>query len=179
MHDMQRNVRQVVLLVTATLFLASSCLGQSSDNNTYERYAEGIFKRYDTDQDGFLSKSEVKRMRRPPQNADSNIDGRISKAELAASIIPAKRKTTTTNPSPAQSNQNNTEEPISFGIQFNLLEIENGSSLEQLENQVQKLNTASSSKEISRLVSETAKNGWHLELRYLFVQINDWKTRRS
>ncbi|MEM9409597.1 MAG: hypothetical protein AAGA30_00665, partial [Planctomycetota bacterium] len=53
----------------------------------YERYVEGLFKTYDKDQDHFLSSQEIKNMRRPPKNADTNGDLRVSKGELLAAVI--------------------------------------------------------------------------------------------
>ena len=58
----------------------------NSGNDRYKRYADALLKQYDKDKDNRLSKSEVKAMRRPPSEADSNGDGMISRDELIDSI---------------------------------------------------------------------------------------------
>ena len=58
----------------------------NSGNDRYKRYADALLKQYDKDKDNRLSKAEVKSMRRPPGEADSNGDGMISRDELIDSI---------------------------------------------------------------------------------------------
>lgn len=60
--------------------------GFSSGNDAYRRYADGLIKNYDKDGDKRLSKEEVKEMRRPLKNADTNKDGYIDKNEMVASV---------------------------------------------------------------------------------------------
>jgi len=58
----------------------------NSGSDRYKRYADALLKQYDKDKDNKLSKSEVKTMRRPPGQADSNGDGMITRDELIDSI---------------------------------------------------------------------------------------------
>ncbi len=58
----------------------------NSGSDAYIRYAEGLLKNYDKNKDQKLSRSELKEMRRPPENADSNGDGFVDKNELIASV---------------------------------------------------------------------------------------------
>lgn len=60
--------------------------GFNSGSDAYVRYAEGLLKTYDRDNDGRLSEQELKEMRRPPKDADTNRDKFVDKAELIASI---------------------------------------------------------------------------------------------
>lgn len=54
----------------------------------YENYANGLFKRYDKDKDGFLDAKEIEDMRRKPDMAaDANKDKKISKDELVESYL--------------------------------------------------------------------------------------------
>ncbi len=54
----------------------------------YENYANGLFKRYDKDKDGFLDAKEIEDMRRKPDMAaDANKDTKISKDELVESYL--------------------------------------------------------------------------------------------
>lgn len=57
-----------------------------SDSDAYERYAKGLIKNYDKDKDQKLSTDELKRMRRPPVNADMNGDGYVDTSELAEAV---------------------------------------------------------------------------------------------
>lgn len=58
----------------------------STKSDAYRKYAEGLFKNYDKNKDGRLSKDELGEMRRPPKNADANKDGFVDKNELIASV---------------------------------------------------------------------------------------------
>ncbi len=60
--------------------------GFNSGNDAYARYAEGLIKTYDKDEDGRLSEQELKEMRRPPKDADTNRDKFVDKTELIASV---------------------------------------------------------------------------------------------
>ncbi len=64
----------------------SSSTPDNSSQERYKAYAESLIKNYDKDSDGKLSAEEVKAMRRPPQNADPDNDGFITKDELTASL---------------------------------------------------------------------------------------------
>ena len=56
---------------------------RSNTRDRYTQYVEGMFERYDADDDGSLSSSEVANMRRkPPSYGDANEDGFITKEEL-------------------------------------------------------------------------------------------------
>lgn len=52
--------------------------------DAYTRYAEGLLRRYDNNQDGYIDEAESKIMRKRPQNADTDHDGLLSLAELKA-----------------------------------------------------------------------------------------------
>lgn len=56
--------------------------GNSKVKEGYENYVNGLFRAYDTNEDGSLDEEEVDQMRRKPVDADANLDGEISKAEL-------------------------------------------------------------------------------------------------
>ena len=63
----------------------------NSGSDRYKRYADALLKQYDKDKDNRLSKSEIKTMRRPPGQADSNGDGMITRDELIDSITNPKK----------------------------------------------------------------------------------------
>lgn len=64
-----------------------SSSSKSSDSaEKYEKYADSLVSQYDEDKDGKLSKTEIKKMRRPPAGADADKDGFITKSELLASL---------------------------------------------------------------------------------------------
>jgi Ca2+-binding EF-hand superfamily protein len=63
----------------------------NSGSDRYKRYADALLKQYDKDKDNKLSKSEIKTMRRPPGQADSNGDGMITRDELIDSITNPKK----------------------------------------------------------------------------------------
>ncbi|MCH2181300.1 MAG: hypothetical protein MK108_04775 [Mariniblastus sp.] len=73
----------------------------NSGSDRYKRYADALLKQYDKDKDNKLSKSEVKSMRRPPSQADSNGDGMITRDELIDSI---------SNPKSSSSSSSSSEE---------------------------------------------------------------------
>ncbi len=58
----------------------------SDSREKYAKYAASLIKNYDKDEDGKLSKEEVKKMRRPPIGADADSDGVITKDELIDSL---------------------------------------------------------------------------------------------
>jgi hypothetical protein len=55
----------------------------SSADPRYRTYAEGVLRRYDSNQNGVLDKDEWGQMRRDPTAADRDQDGRITLDELA------------------------------------------------------------------------------------------------
>lgn len=65
---------------------SNSKTGFSSGSDAYRRYAEGLIKNYDKNGDKKLSKDEIKEMRRPLKNADTNKDGFVDKNEMIASV---------------------------------------------------------------------------------------------
>ncbi len=73
----------------------------NSGSDRYKRYADALLKQYDKDKDNKLSKAEVKTMRRPPGQADSNGDGMITRDELIDSI---------SNPKPSSSSSSGSGE---------------------------------------------------------------------
>jgi len=56
------------------------------DRNKYLKYSKSLIKTYDKNEDGKLSKGEIKKMRRPPVGADINDDGFVSESELVDSL---------------------------------------------------------------------------------------------
>lgn len=76
----------VVSLFTIAFLNSISLAQENTRSDAYHRYAEGLMKNYDYDQDGFLDQSEIKQMRRVPKNADQDDDGKISKQELIDSV---------------------------------------------------------------------------------------------
>ncbi len=69
----------------------SDSAAYNSGSDRYKRYADALLKQYDKDKDNKLSKSEIKTMRRPPGQADSNGDGMITRDELIDSITNPKK----------------------------------------------------------------------------------------
>ena len=61
------------------------------DRAKYLKYAQSLVESYDKDEDGKLSKEEVKAMRRPPVGADTDKDGFISEDELVDSLSGANK----------------------------------------------------------------------------------------
>ena len=61
------------------------------DKDKYLKYSRSLIKTYDKDEDGKLSKDEVKKMRRPPVGADTNNDGFVSESELVDSLSGSKK----------------------------------------------------------------------------------------
>ncbi len=82
---------------TSPTRITSKTVGASpaDDRSKYENYVSGLMKNYDKDNDGKLSKTEIKSMRRPPTAADSDKDGFISKDELIDSLSGKNKKTAT------------------------------------------------------------------------------------
>ncbi|MEE2826539.1 MAG: hypothetical protein VYE64_07925 [Planctomycetota bacterium] len=76
----------------------------NSGSDRYKRYADALLKQYDKDKDNKLSKAEVKSMRRPPSQADSNGDGMITRDELIEAI---------SNPKSSSSSSSSSEERTS------------------------------------------------------------------
>jgi Ca2+-binding EF-hand superfamily protein len=73
---------------TSRSYSSASTKASSStpDRAKFDRYAESLIKNYDKDEDGKLSKDEIKKMRRPPVGADTDKDGFISKTELSDNL---------------------------------------------------------------------------------------------
>ena len=82
----------------------SNSSAYNSGSDRYKRYADALLKQYDKDKDNKLSKTEVKSMRRPPSQADSNGDGMITRDELIESI---------SNPKSSSSSSSSSEERTS------------------------------------------------------------------
>ena len=78
-----------IFLVALSLLCFTACTNQcaiaqfSKAGEAYERYAAGLIKAYDADNDGFLAAAEIGEMRRPiPLEADTDGDQKLSKQEL-------------------------------------------------------------------------------------------------
>lgn len=72
------------LLAVFSFFLVlQCCAGESAGQELkqYERYVKRTLRNYDKDKDGFLDEKELKQLRRPPVDADSDGDDRVSKQE--------------------------------------------------------------------------------------------------
>jgi hypothetical protein len=67
---------------------SASTGSQKAIPDKFMNWAASTIKRYDENKDGYLSTTEMKKMRRPPKNADANRDGRVSAAEYARSVMP-------------------------------------------------------------------------------------------
>lgn len=84
-EQIMRKISLVVFSLFCFIVGANQTLDAQVKNKPgpYERYADGILKVYDEDQDSQLSKAEIDKMRRPvPMSADSDSDGKISMNEL-------------------------------------------------------------------------------------------------
>lgn len=88
------NIKPNVLLLLAVGFFLSSCSSmKNSTSEDREKRADKILKRLDKDDDGFVSRSEVKF----PMNEDifnendTNKDNKLSRAEIIA-YLEAKNK---------------------------------------------------------------------------------------
>lgn len=57
---------------------------KSSDR--FEKYADGLIKRYDKNDDGELDKKEMQSFKRPPVGVDRNNDGVVSRSELVGAL---------------------------------------------------------------------------------------------
>ena len=92
--NVQFSMRLSILFLLMCIGSGGELPAQSTSSSAYERYAEGLLKNYDQDEDGYLDAEEMGQMRRPPENADTDNDGKVSKAELLDSTrqIFAKRK---------------------------------------------------------------------------------------
>jgi hypothetical protein len=55
----------------------------------FRKYAESMIAQYDSNENGQLDAEETSKMRRPPNSADFNLDGAVSKNELLASLVQA------------------------------------------------------------------------------------------
>lgn len=90
---------QLLAIVLYAVFVGN-CLepavGQDPDDDRQkvrssraQAYVDGMFKKYDLDGDGILDRKEQEKLRRKPKGADSDRDGKISKEELLATLLPA------------------------------------------------------------------------------------------
>lgn len=66
----------------------SSSVALQKQREKIIKYADGYFMKHDGNKNGMLDKDELNKMRRPPTNADTNSDGRVSKNEFVASQMP-------------------------------------------------------------------------------------------
>jgi Ca2+-binding EF-hand superfamily protein len=69
------------------------------------RYANEYFEKHDANKNGMLDKDELKKMRRPPTNADTNKDERVSKNEFIASQMPKTKSSSTLSSSSSKTNR--------------------------------------------------------------------------
>ena len=84
--------RWMLCAVGLTVVLANQmAVAQTEAQNqgAYEKYAERLMKSYDKDASGDLDEGELNAMKRPPQNADSDGDSKVSFEELLARVNPA------------------------------------------------------------------------------------------
>lgn len=84
---MKIRIASITLLLMLSSMLSQTTVSAQhlSRPDAFEQYAKGLLKKYDKDSDGFLNSKELKTMRRPPQGADTDGDGKASMSELAAS----------------------------------------------------------------------------------------------
>ena len=148
--------------LTTNLVATNGLFGQSryqrNGQDAYERYAEGLLKTYDKNKDGYLNKSEIEEMRRPPKNADKNRDGRVSREELIESLIgknsgrkprtSVSDKDVSSQHSPAKTNL---KEPI--GVRINLFQFESGEQLSMAKQLASELEEA---KDITKFIDAIA-----------------------
>lgn len=70
-----------VLVVQFSSNVTSGQQGRVVTEDRYARYVDGLIRRFDKDKDGYLDSNELSAIRRPPQGADSDNDGKVSREE--------------------------------------------------------------------------------------------------
>lgn len=74
-----------LMALSLSPLLSGSLIAQDNSESSYLRYSRSLIQQYDANHDGKLDKSELDRMRRPP-NVDLGDDGKIDEFELTEAL---------------------------------------------------------------------------------------------